>query len=482
MTEFTRRHFGAGAWALATSGAVAAGRLAALQVGEIDGAPVTSPIELGPGSLLSGKVVEVAPGETAITVATNASLQTVGSTQVEDVHVTGTSKTNGSVGISSMNTASLRMRNVAVQACSTGFQFRGTQFSDFYSAKAYFCRVGFDLRNIPRDGGGNSNLFVSPQAIGCDVGFAVIRQAPKTLPLHSIELISPQFLGNGRAALVLSGVDLVNVRGWAAESNGGGAAGAFVVDHLVVPRCSVFMSNSTAVFDGGYVAEAKADPAFILRGGSTIELRSMHGYGVPSGALVDADAGSGVLLSGTYGCIGSVNRVRHVDVDVVSTQGLFAGPLHARVRVRADNGLREISPLAVSRSGASSVQSSAKGFLGEREARYTIAASGRMTLSWNVSVRGSLVVVMGLKASEAVVAELFLDSGFGLKKVRIAADEWNSLAWWHQNVTDSKARRIQLRVTGNPGSQVCVLPLRYLAGTAGSRAGWNELINGGYPV
>ena len=317
----------AGERAVTGHGRYAIEGLALGEYGKLVGVDLTLERSSGSGPLLS-----VASGI--------AGLQTTRLSVIEGVTLNGAvgGRRRG-IGLEVANSATLRINGLSVTGCETGVRLDRTQFTSISNLKIYDNGVGVVVIPSAKDGGGNSLSFVHPIIVGNDVGMAFIN-AGNPWPQGDIVLMNPQFLGNTICALGVIGASpamrtQLYIYGSAPEANGlqaagkgfkAGAAETTVAGH-VVPRCSLYLKNALVSIVGGAIGEyGDTNPCIILEG-TTLSLHDVEGYGGPTSTFVRADAQSGVIVSGYYGCVGACHGVVAFNghLSRTSSQGALVG-------------------------------------------------------------------------------------------------------------------------------------------------------------
>lgn len=319
----------AGERAITGHGRYAIEGLALGEYGKLVGVDLTLERSSGSGPLLS-----VASGI--------AGLQTTRLSVIEGVTLNGAvgGRRHG-IGLEVANSATLRINGLSVSGCETGVRLDRTQFTSISNLKIYDNGVGVVVIPSAKDGGGNSLSFVHPIIVGNDVGMAFIN-AGNPWPQGDIVLMNPQFLGNTICALGVIGASpamrtQLYIYGSAPEANGlqaagkgfkAGAAQATVAGH-VVPRCSLYLKNALVSIVGGAIGEYGDTNPCIILDGTTLSLHDVEGYGGPTSTFVRADAQSGVIVSGYYGCVGACHGVVAFNghLSRTSSQGALVGTI-----------------------------------------------------------------------------------------------------------------------------------------------------------
>ena len=277
------------------------------------------------------------------------------------------------VGVSVGNSATLAARGLAITGCEVGLQLDRTQFASFLGLKLFNNRIGMTVTPSRSDGGGNSLTFVHPVVTGNDVGMAFVNKG-NPWPQGDIVLMNPQFLGNAVCALAVVGASAamrtqLYIYGCAPEANGlqhagnGYAAGApqARVADLAIPRCSMYLRHALVSIVGGAIGEyGNTDPCLVLEG-TTLSLHDVEGYGGAASTFVKADAQSGVVISGYYGCIGTCHGVQSFTghLSRTATQGALVGSLPLRFDPLLRNDLTD--PEAIGSASATGVSDAAIG-------------------------------------------------------------------------------------------------------------------------
>lgn len=230
---------------------------------------------------------------------------------VRDLTIDGTGKT-GITGLDSdvagaTAHASIILENVYIANCDTiAFNLRHTQFVRTYNLRATAGGgVGMYLKNHATQGGANSHDHYGLHLVQKAVG--VVVDGTGLLPVGALHFYNPQVLENTVCGMAFFEAHGVHIYGGSPEMNATGAA-TYSFDGHTIKRSSMYLNYSRVNVKNISIAEASANPVFLLENKSVLTLENCDGYG-GGGVLVSCDASSGVHLLGAHQALGVVQNV-----------------------------------------------------------------------------------------------------------------------------------------------------------------------------
>lgn len=277
----------------------------------------TGPSVFPPGTYLTGALAALiyskiaglgatlkpaANAQSVLTLKKGSTLQSNDYTLVRDLIIEATGKT-GITGIdndgdATASVASMILENVYVGNCDTyAFNLKNAQFVRSYNLRAAIgSGVGMLIANAAVSGGGNSHDHYGTQLVQMDVGL-VVNGTRFGGGCHSLNFYNPQVLLNRVCGMAFFDSNFTVVGG-APELNADGAT-TRVVDGQTVKRSTFHVNNSIGRFQAQHIAEATADPVFLVENKSIVTIEGLSGYGNAGGKLVQCDATSSVHLEGS---------------------------------------------------------------------------------------------------------------------------------------------------------------------------------------
>lgn len=377
-------------------------------------------------------------------------LQTIDKFVIKGISILCQSATN-STGITLANNAEVDLEDISISGCTNaGILVSEAQFGTMNAMNIYNNTVGIKMYPSNANGGANSWTISNSTIENNTVGY-IQSAVGLTFGQGSNILSNVNFLTNSVAAIATFGggggfFSTLYIWGGAPEANASGAA-TVTIDGNVVKRASLYSNFTDVYIHDETIAEAAANPVFIIENKTHLVVNNMCCYGSPTGRLVSADTTSSAEFHGRFSTNGYVdNVVSFPDIIGQATDFSMQGPARLRLdtKIQQDYAGNPMTPAFVDITGSVSQAIVSDPLYGPVSTVTHAASVGNTStnrvnfgniMSTTTSVTSDYLVCGLMQSSTNGPYQLFGNASFAIGMAPIhPLPGWNSVCMYGQNV------------------------------------------------